>query len=80
MKREDFQILSEVLDIVEDLQRRTGGNPRWARESSLRRLRQEMMRFEQNCRDKTIMGKARKRKAQELFRQILSLRPNLWST
>lgn len=79
MKRKDYQILSEILDSVEELLRCSGNVPDDDRVSSLRSLRRETMLFERDCRESSLNVSLRKQRAKDLFRKILSAHPKLWS-
>lgn len=78
MDRQDSEILEELLDVVEQLQQRLGGNPGRSYLSSLRKLRQEMDDFAGNCRRGVLKGRAKKRKSGDLFRRIVALSPDVW--
>jgi hypothetical protein len=78
MDRKDYEILEELLDVVEQLQQRTGGNPRRSYLSSSRKLRQDTDDFAGKCQHGELVGRARKRKSGELFRRIVALCPDVW--
>ena len=59
MDRRDFEILEELLDVVEQLQQRTGGNPRRSYLSSSRKLRQDTDDFAGKCQRGELVGRAR---------------------
>jgi hypothetical protein len=78
--REDFQILEEMLDVIEDLRQRSGGRPRLTRASSSRTLRRAVVRFREECNMKLLEGRSRRRRAKELFKRLVSLYPSIWRT
>ena len=78
MDRKDFEILEELLDVVEQIQQRSGGNPRRSYLSSSRKLRQDTDDFAGKCQRGELKGRAKKRKSGELFRKIIALCPDVW--
>ena len=60
MDRQDYVILEELLDTVEQLQqRRLRDNPERGYRSSSRKLRKEVDDFAEECRQRTIGGRAK---------------------
>lgn len=78
MDSQDYKILEELLDVIEQLQQRVGGNPRRSCLSSLRKLRQDMDDYADNCRRGELKGRAKKRKSGDLFRRVVALYPDVW--
>lgn len=78
--KEDFNVLEEMLDIVEDLRQRSGDNPRLNRASSSKALRRAVVQFREECKAGELEARSRKRKAKELFRRLVSLHPSIWRT
>jgi len=75
---QEFEILGELLDSVEQWHQRDGSNPDRSSTSSSRKLRSELASLVEKCRRGEISGRARKRKSGELFRRIVSLAPEIW--
>lgn len=80
MDRQDFEILEELLDVIGQLKQRLGSNPNRSYPSSSRKLRTDVADFAGKCRQGQLNGRARKRKSGELFRKIIALHPDVWST
>lgn len=78
MDRQDFEILEELFDTVEQLQQRSGPAPKRSYLSSSRKLRKDLSDFADNCRHGEFSGRARKRKSGELFRRIVSMSSDVW--
>ncbi len=76
---QDFEILEELLDCVEQLQQRCGSNPKRKSASSAQVLRKDLAVFRAQARTGKIAGRARKRKSGEIFRRIVSLAPEIWT-
>ncbi len=79
MRRQDFEILEELLDSVEQLRQRFGSNPERGHRSSSRKLREDLDDFAYACERGDLDGPRRSRKSGELFRRILSLHPGNWA-
>ena len=75
---QEFLILVELLDLIEQLHQRDGSNPNRKTRSSSLKLRSELARLSDKCRDGEITGRTRKRKSGEIFRKIISLAPEIW--
>jgi hypothetical protein len=73
MDRQDFVILEELLDSIEQLRQRVGSNPGRGHRSSSQQLRRDLAAFADACQLGQLYGRARKRKSGELFRKIMSL-------
>ena len=78
--RKDFEILEELFDAVGQLRQRTGRRPNRSYLSSSRKLLLELAEFSGKCQCGELSGRTRKRKSGELFRKIISLDPEVWST
>ena len=78
--QEDYEILEEMFDIVEDLRQRSGDSPRLARASSSRTLWRAVMQFREDCRMERLGSRSRKRRGKELFKHLVSLYPSIWKT
>lgn len=76
MDGQDFEILGEMLETIENLQEQHGGDPEASYPSSARKLRREIEEFAGNCRNGTLKGRKRKRESNELFCKILRLHPS----
>jgi hypothetical protein len=79
MDRQDFEILEDLIDTLDEIQQRLGGNPKQRYLSSSRKLRRDICDFADLCRCGELNGRARKRKSGELFRKIISHHPDVWS-
>lgn len=79
MDRQDFEILEEFLDTVEQLQQqRTGQAPKRSYRSLSWKLRLDVSDFADTCRRGELNGRARKRQSNELFRRIVAIHPDVW--
>ena len=78
MNRQDFTILEEMFDTFEHLQQRLGVSPKRSYLSSSRKLRRDVAAFTGMCRRGELIGRARKRKSNELFRRIIALHRAVW--
>jgi hypothetical protein len=78
MDEQDYEILEEMFDTVEQIQQRLGGNPMRSYPSSSRKLRRDVADFAGKCRRGELIGRVRKRKSGELFRRIVALHPDVW--
>lgn len=78
MDGQDFAILEELLDTLEQLQQRLGGNLNRNYPSSSRKLRKDVGEFAGKCQRGELKGRSRKRKSGELFRRIVALHPDVW--
>ena len=78
MDRQDYEILEEMLDVVEHLRQRLGDTPKRGYLSSSRKLRREVDDFAGQCQRSELKGRAQKRKSGDLFRKIVALYPDLW--
>ncbi len=78
MDRQDFEILEDLLEVIEETQQCSGSNPDSNHRSSSRKLRKDVAEFAELCRHGELKGRARKRRSGELFRRIVSLHPSAW--
>ena len=78
MDRQDFEVLEELLDVVEQLEQRLGHKPGRSYLSSSRKLRKDTADFAGKCRRGELKGRSRKQKSGELFRRIVVLCPDVW--
>lgn len=78
MDRQDYEILEEMFDVVEQIQQRSGRAPKRSYLSSSRKLRRDVSDFAGSCRRGELQGRARKRKSGELFRRIVAMYPDVW--
>ncbi len=76
----DHQILSELLDTVEQLEQRSGRRPEPRQSSSIRRLRDDLAEYADDVNSGRLSGRARERRSGELFRRIINLHPAVWKT
>ena len=76
----DYQILIELLDVVEELGQRTGRKPGEGHPSSRGELEKDVSRFRETCEKGSLSGKRRKRRSGQLFRRIISLYPDIWKS
>ena len=78
MDRQDYEILEDMIEIIDRVRQRRGGNPQRSNLSSSRKLRMELSDYADKCRRGELKGRARKRKSGELFRRIVAGCPD-WS-
>ena len=76
----DYEVLDEMLDVIEHLRQLSGPEPGRCRPSSLRKLREDLGRFRDDCDAGRLARRACKRKSGELFRRVVSLHPEVWET
>jgi hypothetical protein len=79
MKRQDFDILEDLVETLDQIGQRLGDRPKRGYPSSSQKLRQDVSDFAESCRRGELAGRARKRKSGELFRRICSTYPGVWS-
>jgi hypothetical protein len=78
MDRQDYEILEELFDTIEQLQQRSGNAPKRSYRSSSWKLRSDVSDFAETCRRGQLKGRARKRRSGELFRRIVAMHPDVW--
>lgn len=76
----DHLILAELLDLIEQLQQRSGRCPEPRQSSSVRRLKDDLAEYADDVASGRLRGRARKRRSGELFRRIIRLHPGTWKT
>ena len=79
MAGQDFEILEELFDLLEQLEQRLGEVPKRSYPSSSRKLRKDVADYAGKCQRGELNGKARKRKSGQLFRKLVALHPDVWS-
>ena len=75
---QEIKILKELLDTVQELEQRVGVHPTPGHPSSVRKLQTEITGCERDIANGKLKGRALRRKSGELFRQIISLYPEIW--
>jgi hypothetical protein len=79
MDSQDFEILEDLIETLDEIQQRLGASPNRSYLSSSRKLRRDICDFSGQCRSGELKGKMRKRQSGELFRRIISQYPDVWT-
>lgn len=77
---EDYEILAELLDSIEQLQRRTRLIRETRHSSLVGRLKNDLEEYANDAKSKKLQGRSRKRRSGELFRRIIRLYPFIWKS
>ena len=76
--KQDYDVLEELLDIVEQLGQRSGSDPGRGQAPSYVKLRKDLDEYRDDCERDRSKVRARRRRSGELLRRIVSIDPKVW--
>ena len=76
--KQDYEVLEELLDIVEQLGQRSGSDPGRGQAPSCVKLRKDLGQYRDDCEHDRLRARVRRRRSGTLLRRIVSIDPNVW--
>lgn len=76
--KQDYEVLEELLDIVEQLGQRSGSDPGRGHVPSYAKLRKDLDQYRDDCERDQLKGQVRRRRSGNLLRRIVSIDPKVW--
>ena len=76
--KKDYDVLEELLDVIEQLGQRSGNDPGRGQPPSCGQVRKDLDQYRDDCEHNRLKDRVRRRRSGELLRRIVSIDPKIW--